>query len=159
MIRRSGKIANLVKWPSLMTSSAYCRTDIFRTRFFPRFSENEVFAQCYFHDFRFICSLSLVIFQFGAVLFFLNREKRENITGVKKTPSTVGYVVTHFNLVAETCWLGHWVWPVTTRYLFRYCKWPFSRGHHIFPVFAVGIQSAKISRPRFRTSYRSNRAK
>ena len=36
---------------------------------FSRFSENEVFAQCYFHDFRFICSLSLVIIHFRAVLF------------------------------------------------------------------------------------------
>ena len=30
----------------------------FAPGFFLRFSENEVFAQCYFHDFRFICSLS-----------------------------------------------------------------------------------------------------
>ena len=54
---------------------------------FSRFSENEVFAQCNFHDFRFICSLSLVMIHFRAVLFsrfFPNREKRENITGAKK---------------------------------------------------------------------------
>ena len=59
---------------------------------FPRFSENEVFAQCYFHDFRFICSLSLVIIHFRAVLFsrfFQKREKRENITGAKKKRFTV----------------------------------------------------------------------
>ena len=39
------------------------------------------------------------------------------------------------------------------------CKWPFFRGHHIFAVFAIGIQSAKISLPRFRASYRIYRAK
>ena len=76
---RSMCVPIVVEWP--------CRTCFFCTRFFPRFSENEVFAQCYFHDFRFICSLSLVIFHFRAVLFsrfFENREKRENITGAKK---------------------------------------------------------------------------
>ena len=45
---------------------------------FPRFSENEVFAQCYFHDFRFICSLSLEIIHFRAVLFsqFLSKSRK-----------------------------------------------------------------------------------
>ena len=38
-------------------------------------------------------------------------------------------------------------------YEMNYCISPFFRGHHIFAVLAVGIESAKISRPRFRASY------
>ena len=53
------------------------------------FFENEVFAQCYFHDFRFICSLSLVIIHFRAVLFsrFLSKSRKtRKYNGCEKYP-------------------------------------------------------------------------
>jgi len=93
----------------------WCYTNIYTVErvffapdFFPRFSENEVFVQCYFHDFHFICSLSLVTFHFRAVLFsrfFANREKRENITGAKNTCSTVIGII---SLVVDDFLPNHW---------------------------------------------------
>ena len=73
----------------------------FTPGFFPLFSENEVFTQCYFHDFRFICSLSLVIFSFRVLLFsqfFFKSRKTWKYNGCKKN-HILQYFLDTYNIV------------------------------------------------------------
>ena len=59
------------------------KEQVFFAPFFPPcFSENGVFAQCYFHGFLFICALSLVIFHFRDFLKIANAK----IKRVRKKP-------------------------------------------------------------------------
>ena len=69
-----------------------------------------------------------------------NRENRENMVTAEKWRFTVCIVLFSISCIILLIW-------------------PYFCGHLIFAVFVVGIQFAKISRPRFRASYRSYRAK